>query len=63
VVVTGVFVANFDDLTTVIRAAIGAREMRALGLMTLTALDARDRVQFPVCRTTTARLTARRLPF
>jgi hypothetical protein len=62
VIVTGVFVADFDDLTAVIHAAMAAGKMRALGLMALGTFDGRDRVQFPVRRSTAARFTARRLP-
>jgi hypothetical protein len=62
VIVTGVFVANLDDLTTVIRTAMTAHEMRTLGLMALRTLDGRDRIEFPVRRPTAARLTARCLP-
>jgi hypothetical protein len=43
VIVTGVFVANLDDLTAVIHAAMAAHKMRALRLMTLGALDGRYR--------------------
>jgi len=62
VIVTGVLVADLDDLTTIVCAAMTAHEVRALGLMTLGALHRRDRVQLPVRRTTAARFTARRLP-
>jgi len=62
VIVTGVFVADFYDLTAVIRTAMTAHEMRALGLMTLGALDDGYRVELPVCRTPAARFAARRLP-
>jgi hypothetical protein len=62
VIVTGVFVADFDDLTAIIRAAMTAHEMRALGLVTLGTLDGRHRIELPVRRTTAARFTARRLP-
>jgi len=62
VIVTGVFVADFDDLTTVIRSAMTAHEVRALRLVTLGALDGRNRAELPVRRTTAARLTARCLP-
>ena len=62
-IVTGVFVADLDDLTAIIRAAMSAHEMRALRLVTLGALHGRDRVELPVRRTTAARFTARRLPF
>gem|GEM_PF-5288070 len=61
-IVTGVFVADFDDLTAVVRSAMTAHEMRALGLVTLGAFHGRYRVQLPVRRTTAARFTARRLP-
>jgi hypothetical protein len=62
VIVTGVFVADFDDLTAIIRTAMTAREVRTLGLVTLGAFHDRNRVQLPVRRTTAARFTARRLP-
>jgi hypothetical protein len=62
VIVTGVFVADFDDLTAIIRAAMSTREVRALRLVTLGAFHDRNRVQLPVRRTTAARFTARRLP-
>jgi len=62
VIVTGVLIADLDDLTAIIRAAMTAHEVRALGLMTLGAFHGRDRVQLPVRRTTAARFTARRLP-
>jgi hypothetical protein len=62
VIVTGVFVADFNDLTAIIRAAMTAREMRTLRLVTLGAFHDRNRVQLPVRRTTAARFTARRLP-
>jgi hypothetical protein len=62
VIVTGVFVADLDDLTAIIRAAMTAHEVRALGLVTLGTLNNGYRVEFPVRRTTAARFTARRLP-
>jgi hypothetical protein len=62
VIVTGVFVADFDDLTAIIRTAMTAREVRTLGLVTLGAFHDRNRVQLPVRRPTAARFTARRLP-
>jgi hypothetical protein len=62
VIVTGVFVADLDDLTAIIRSAMTAREVRALRFVTLGAFHDRNRVQLPVRRTTAARLTARRLP-
>jgi hypothetical protein len=62
VVVTGVFVADLYDLATIIRSAMTAHKMRTLGLMTLVALDGRNRTQFPISRPTAARFTARRLP-
>lgn len=61
-IVTGVFVANLDDLTAIIRTAVAAREVRALRLVTLGAFHDRNRVQLPVRRTTAARFTARGLP-
>jgi len=62
VIVTGVFVADLDDLTAIIRAAVSARKVRALRLVTLGTLDGCNRVELPVRRTTAARFTARRLP-
>jgi hypothetical protein len=62
VIVTGVFVADLDDLTAIIRAAMTAYEVRTLRLVTLGAFHDRNRVQLPVRRTTAARFTARRLP-
>lgn len=62
VIVTGMFVADLYDLATVIHPAMTAYEVRALGLMTLVAFHGRDRAQFPICRSTAARFTARRLP-
>jgi hypothetical protein len=62
VIVTGVFVADLDDLTAIIRAAMPAHKVRALRLVTLGALDGCDRAELPVRRTTAARFTARRLP-
>jgi hypothetical protein len=44
VIVTGVLIADLDDLTAIIRAAMTAHEVRALGLMTLGAFHGRDRV-------------------
>jgi hypothetical protein len=43
VIVTGVLVADLDDLTSVIHAAMAAYEMRTLGLMALGAFHGRDR--------------------
>ena len=62
VIVTGVFVADLDDLTAIIRAAMSAHKVRSFRLVTLGALDGRNRVELPVRRTTAARFTARRLP-
>ena len=62
VIVTGVFVADLDDLTAIIGSAMTAHKVRTLRLVTLVALHGRYRVQLPVCRTTAARFTARRLP-
>ncbi len=62
VIVTGVFVADLNDLTAVVSTAMSAQKVRALRLMALVAFHGRDRVQLPVCRTTAARFTARCLP-
>ena len=44
VIVTGVFVADFNDLAAVIHSAMTAHEVRALWLMTLRAFHGRYRV-------------------
>jgi hypothetical protein len=59
----GVLILYFDDLPAGVRAAMFAREVRTFGRVTLRTLDGRHRIQFPVCRTTAARLAARRFPF
>lgn len=61
--VTGVIVVDFDDLASVVYAAIRADEVRTLRLMTLRAIDGSNRVQYPVGRTTAARFATRCLPF
>ena len=55
-------IVDFDDLTSIVRPAGFANEMRPLRLVALRALDGRYRIELPVSRTAAARFTARRLP-
>jgi hypothetical protein len=60
--VTGVRVGDFDDLAAGVGAARLAHKVRTFRLMALRTLNRGRQLQFPVCRPSAARLTARRLP-
>ena len=60
---TGRLVSNLNDLPAAVRAAILAREMRPLGLVTLGAKHGGHVAKLPVGRAPAAGLAARRLPF